>query len=126
MKLLNTYSHVIYRGLDYYYDVIAKCKYHCSARNVEKPPMDVKVAPKCLFSRVLCNDNAFYLRRVQKKSENQNLPPCFEKVFFRKITSRGLQSLWYNMISLVYTLWCWRYKHLNFFWVYNPLKNYKY
>ena len=64
------------------------------------PPTDMKLAPKCLFSWVLRNDIEFYLRGgTEKKSENQNLPPCFEKVFFRKISVRGLQ--WH--ISPLYT-----------------------
>ena len=50
-----------------------------------------------------CYDNydiEFYLRVVQKKNENQNpLPPCFEKMFFRKISLRGLQ---WCIFSLVY------------------------
>ena len=42
------------------------------------PPMDMKLVPKCLFSGVLRYDIEFYLRGgVQKKSENQNLPPLF-------------------------------------------------
>ena len=57
---------------------------------------------KCLLSRVLCNDIEFYLRGVHK---NPILPPRFEKVFFRKISLRGLQLY---IFSLVYHLWCWR------------------
>ena len=41
-------------------------------------------------------------------------PPCFEQVFFRKISLRGLQ--WYNIFPLVYPLWCWRNKRLKIFW----------
>ena len=37
----------------------------------------------------------------------RNYPTCFEKVFFRKISLRGLQ--WY-IFPLVYPLWCWRNK----------------
>ena len=46
-----------------------------------------------------------YDMTLRQESENQNLPPCFEKVFFRKISLRGLQ--WY-ILSHVYPLWCWK------------------
>ena len=44
------------------------------------PPMDMKLAPKCLFSRVLCNDIEYYFKGAyRKKSENQYLPVLFWK-----------------------------------------------
>ena len=45
------------------------------SRFLHAPPIDMKLAPKCLFSRVLWYDIEFYSRGVQKKSENQNYPP---------------------------------------------------
>ena len=58
------------------------------------PSTDVKLAPKCLFSRVLCNDIKLYLKggRTEKSIFT---PLCFEKVFFIKISLRGLQ--WHIM-----------------------------
>ena len=41
------------------------------------PPTNIKLAPKCLLSRVRSNDIEFYLRGIQKKSENQNLLHVF-------------------------------------------------
>ena len=83
------------------------------------PPMDLKLAPKCLFSGVLQYDIEFYLRGgVQKNLKIKNYPPCFEKVFIRKISFRGLQ--WY-IFSLVYPLWCWSNKPLKIFWLGSPL-----
>ena len=64
------------------------------------PPTDVKFVPKCLFSGVLRYDIEFYLRGCRKKNLKIKIyPPCFEKVFIRKISLRGLQ--WY-IFSLVY------------------------
>ena len=40
------------------------------------PLTDLKLAPKCLFSWVVCNDIEIYSRGVQ---ENHNLPPLFWK-----------------------------------------------
>ena len=77
------------------------------------PPADVKLAPKCLFSGALQYNIEFYLRGgTDKNLKIKIYPPCFEKVFFRKISLRGLQ--WY-ILSYVYPLWCWKNKHLKIF-----------
>ena len=95
----------------------------CSGASIYRvlhPPTDMKLAPKCLFSWVLRNDIEFYLRGVQKKNLKIKIyPPCFEKVFFRKISLRGLQ---WHIFSLVYPLWCWRNKRLKIFWQGHHLK----
>ena len=49
------------------------------------PPTDMKLAPRCLFSWVLRN-----LRGVQKNLKIKIYLLCFEKVFFRKVSLRGL------------------------------------
>ena len=58
-------------------EVIIEGDINASWANREKTFLDMKFAPKCLFSGVLRYDTEFYLGGVQKKSENQNLPPLF-------------------------------------------------
>ena len=60
------------------------------------PLTDLKLALKCLFSGVLGYDIEFYLRGYRKNLKIKTYPPCFEKVFFGKISLRGLQ--WYNNV----------------------------
>ena len=56
----------------------------------------------------------FHLRGgTEKKLKIKIYPPCLEKVFFRKISLRGLQ--WY-IFFLAYPLWCSRNKRLKMFW----------
>ena len=75
---------------------------------------DMKLAPKYLLSGVLRYDIEFHLREgTEKKMKIKIYPPCFEKVFFRKTSLRGLQ---WCIFFLAYPLWCWRNKRLRMFW----------
>ena len=94
------------------------------------PPlyMDLKFAPICPFSQVLRNDIEFYLRGGKKKIKIYP-PPCFEKLFFRKISLRGFQfrintshytitDMLYDTVANFYKKICfmlnhWGSKHIN-------------
>ena len=57
-------------------------------------PTDVKLAPKCQFFQVLRYDIEFsFMGGTGKNLKIKIYPTCFEKVFFRKNSLRGLQ--WY-------------------------------
>ena len=46
------------------------------------PPMDVKLAPKCLFFQVLRYDIEFsFMRGTEKNLKIKIYPTCFEKVY---------------------------------------------
>ena len=62
--------------------------------SVSTPPTDMKFAPKCLFFQVLRYDIEFsFMGGTEENLKIKIYPTCFEKVFFRKNSLRGLQ--WY-------------------------------